>query len=102
MDTKKAVIAVLLMAAVTYIPRALPIAIFRRKIKSVYMQSFLHYVPFAVLGALTFPDVFYSTGNILTATAGTIVAIILAYFNKNLMTVAAGAMLAVFFTSLIV
>ena len=54
MDLTYAFIAVLLMATVTYIPRVLPIVIFRREIKSKYIKSFLRYVPFAVLGALTF------------------------------------------------
>ena len=58
MDLTYAFIAVLLMATVTYIPRVLPIVIFRREIKSKYIKSFLRYVPFAVLGALTFPDIF--------------------------------------------
>ncbi len=88
--------AVLLMALVTYLPRMLPVAIFRKKIKSRFIQSFLHYVPFAVLSALTIPDIFNSTGNYATAICGTLVAIVLAYFEKNLVMVASGAILIVF------
>lgn len=101
MNLKYAFIAVIIMAIVTYIPRVLPIAIFRREIKSRYIKSFLSYVPFAVLGALTFPDIFYSTGNIATALCGTIVALILAYRGKSLMTVAVGAIVTVFIAGLI-
>ena len=88
-------IAVLLMAVVTYIPRVLPISIFRKEIKSKYIKSFLQYVPYAVLGALTFPDIINSTGNYKTALFGTVVALILAYMEKSLVLVALGAILTV-------
>jgi Branched-chain amino acid transport protein (AzlD). len=101
MDIRYAFISVILMAIVTYIPRVLPIVIFRKEIKSRYIKSFLHYVPFAVLGALTFPDIFYSTGNIATAICGTVVALILAYRGKSLMTVAVGAIVTVYLVGLI-
>ena len=92
--------AVLLMALVTYIPRVLPISIFRREIKSRYIRSFLNYVPYAVLGALTFPDIFYSTGNYKTAVCGTLAALLLAYKKKGLVIVALGAILTVFITGI--
>ncbi|NLK75660.1 MAG: AzlD domain-containing protein [Clostridiales bacterium] len=101
MSLHKAVIAVILMAAVTYIPRVLPIIVFRKEIKSKYIKSFLHYVPYAVLGALTFPDIFYSTGNLVTAVCGTIVALYLAYREKSLVVVAIGAILTVYIVGLI-
>lgn len=99
---KRAFISVLLMALVTYIPRVLPLAVFRKEITSPFVKSFLYYVPFAVLGALTFPDIFYSTGNFTTALCGTLVAIFLAYKNKGLVVVAIGAILTVFLTGLFV
>ena len=37
------------MAGVTYLIRMLPLAAIRGKIKSRFLQSFLHYVPYAVL-----------------------------------------------------
>lgn len=101
MAIKNAFIAVILMATVTYIPRVLPILIFRKKIKSKYIKSFLHYVPFAVLAALTFPDILYSTGNFTTAICGTIVALFLAYKKKSLVVVAIGAILTVYIMGLI-
>ena len=97
----KAFICVLLMALVTYLPRVLPVAVFRREIKSPFIKSFLHYIPYAVLGSLTFPDIFYSTGNTATALCGTVVAVILAYKNKGLVIVALGAILTVFLTGLV-
>lgn len=101
MTIEKAFFAVIIMALVTYIPRALPIAVFRKEIKSVRFKSFLNYVPYAVLGALTFPDVFESTGNVITAVCGTMVAFLLAYFRRSLVVVAAGAIITVYVTGLI-
>ena len=101
MTTPQAGLAIFLMALVTYIPRALPVAVFRKEINSKFIKSFLHYVPFAVLASLTFPDVIYSTGDIMTAIAGTVVALLLAYCNRSLVVVAAGAIVTVFLTGLL-
>ena len=64
------VIYIAIMAGVTYLIRMLPIMVFRRKIKSQVVQSFLYYVPYAVLGAMTIPAVFYSTGSMAASAAG--------------------------------
>lgn len=101
MNIKNAFIAVILMAIVTYLPRVLPIVVFRKEIKSIRVKSFLRYVPYAVLGALTFPDIFYSSGTIATAVCGTIVALFLAYKEKSLVVVAIGAILTVYITGFI-
>ena len=97
----KAIISVLVMALVTYIPRVLPVSIFRHEIKSVYIKSFLFYVPYAVLAALTFPAIFWSTGNTGTAIVGTVFAIILAYFEQSLVVVAVAAIVIVYGAGLI-
>lgn len=96
------VIGVVIMAIVTYIPRVLPVSIFTRDIKSRYIKSVLYYVPYAVLSALTFPAIFYSTGNEITAILGTIVALLLAYFECGLVVVAVAAMVTVFLSGLLV
>ena len=89
-------IAVLLMAVVTYIPRMLPMVLVKSKIKSNFIKSFLYYVPYAVLGAMIFPGILYSTGSIASAVVGLTVAVFLAFFNKKLLTVALGAILSVY------
>lgn len=101
MNLNYALIAIVLMALVTYLPRVLPIVVFRKEIKSTRVKSFLRYVPYAVLGALTFPDILYSTGTIATAVCGTIVALFLAYKEKSLVVVAIGAILTVYITGFI-
>lgn len=89
------------MAGVTYLIRVLPFTFFRKKIKSRFFRSFLYYIPYAVLSAMTIPAIFYSTGNITTALIGTAAAVILAYLKLPLIIVAlsasAAALLAGFF-----
>lgn len=85
----------IVMAGVTYLVRMLPLTVFRKEIKSRFVMSFLHYVPYAVLGAMTIPDVLYSTGNVGTALAGFAVAVVLAWRGKGLLTVAIAACVAV-------
>lgn len=85
----------LVTAGVTYLIRMLPLTIFRREIKSRFIRSFLAYIPYAVLGAMTFPDVFYSTGDLRTAVCGVAVAVLLAWRGRSLLTVAVAACCAV-------
>lgn len=89
-------IGIAVMAVTTYLIRMLPMAIFRKKITDVRIQSFLYYVPYAVLSAMTFPAILSSTGSKVSAAVGCAVAILLAYFRKSLLTVAVGAAAAVF------
>ena len=77
-----------IMAGITYLIRALPFVIFRGKIKNTFIKSFLYYVPYAVLGAMTFPAILFSTGNYIASAAGLIVACILAFKEKSLLVVA--------------
>lgn len=83
------------MAAVTYLIRMLPLVFCRKEIKNKYVRSFLYYVPYSVLTAMTFPAIFYSTGMLLSAVIGTLTAVILAYFKRGLLTVAIGATVSV-------
>ena len=84
------------MAGVTYLVRMLPFVIFRKKIKSRFVKDFLYYVPYAVLGAMTIPAAFYSTGNVASASVGIAAAVFLALKNKGLLAVAAAACIAAF------
>ena len=91
-DITKIIVCILIMALVTYIPRVLPITIFRKRIENRFVQSFLAYMPYAALSAMTFPEILYSTGNLISGIVGAAVALILAFFRKSLLTVAiAGA-----------
>lgn len=94
-------IYVLVMFAITYLVRVIPFLIFRKKIENQFVQSFLAYIPYSVLGAMTFPAVFYATGSVITATAGVVMALILAYRGKGLFEVAVFASLTAFLVSLL-
>ena len=86
------------MALVTYLPRMLPMTLFRRRITNPFWQSILFYVPYAVLAAMTFPEVLYSTANLFSALCGAAVALMLAFRGKGLLPVALSACGAVFLT----
>ncbi len=95
-------IYIAVMAGVTYLIRMIPFTLFRRKIKSKFIQSVLYYIPYAVLSAMTFPSIFYSTDNPITAAVGTVIAIILAYFKLPLTVVALSACGAALITGFII
>lgn len=101
MSTGYLISTIIVMAVVTYLVRVLPMVIFRRKITNRWIKSFLYYVPYAVLSAMTFPAIFTSTGSYPSAIAGCGMAVILAYLKKGLLTVAVGAAAAVFVVQLI-
>ena len=86
---------ILTMALPTYLIRVLPLTIFRKPIKSRFLRSFLHYVPYACLTAMTFPAILSSTASILSGAAALIVAVILAYKGKSLIVVALSSSAAV-------
>ena len=94
-------LSIAVMALVTYLIRMLPLAAFRRKIKSRFLLDFLYYVPYAVLSAMTIPAVFYSSNSIVSAIAGVIVACVLAFFERGLLTVAVCACGGVFLSELL-
>lgn len=95
-------IYIIVMAVVTYLIRMIPFTFFNKKIKSRFVRSFLKYIPYAVLSAMTIPAIFYSTGDVVTAAVGTVVAVALAFFNCPLIVVALAASLAAFLTGVII
>lgn len=90
--------AVAVMAIVTYLPRMIPLTFMKRKIENRFIRSFLYYVPYAVLAAMTIPGILYATSSMLSALVGLAVAVFLAYYEKGLVIVALGASAAVFLT----
>ncbi len=53
----KICVLILLMALVTYIPRALPVLLVDKAKMNRRMELFLEYIPYAALGALVFPGI---------------------------------------------
>ena len=79
------------MAGTTYLIRALPMLLVRKKIKNRFVQSFLYYVPYAVLAAMTVPAILESTASAVSA-----MAVLLSYLGAGLLPVALAACGAVF------
>lgn len=98
----KMLLLVLTMAGVTFVIRAIPLTFFRKQIKNKYIRSVLYYIPYAVLSAMTFPYIFYSTGNVYTALIGTIVALVASLTKRSLIVVAILSCLAVLIAGFII
>lgn len=89
---------ILVMALTTYLIRMLPLVLTRKEIKNPYIRSFLFYVPYACLAAMTFPAIMTATASVISAAVGFAVAIFAAYKEKSLVQVALVACVAVFLT----
>lgn len=92
----RVLISIAIMAVTTYLIRMLPMVLFKKKIQNEFIQSFLYYVPYAVLASMTFPDIFTSTRSFASASAGCLTALFLAFKKKGLLIVAIGAVLTVY------
>ena len=91
MKTSYLLLGIIIMALVTYLIRVTPMILFKKKIENVFVKSFLYYVPYTVLAAMTFPAIFSSTQSEIASATGC-----LAYFNRGLLAVALGASGAAF------
>ena len=84
------------MALTTYLIRMLPLTVFRKPIKSRFFRSFLHYVPYACLTAMTFLAILGDTASVISGAAALVVAVVLSYLGKSLIVVAVASSAAVF------
>lgn len=89
---------IFVMAGVTYLIRMLPLTLIQKKITNIYIRSFLYYIPYACLTAMTFPAILYATKSPVSGAAGLLTAVILALRKKSLITVAGFACAIVFLT----
>ncbi len=85
------IVYLLIMALVTYALRAVPFMAFRRKVRNRFFRSFLYYIPYTVLAAMTFPAVLFATKSLLPAALGTATALVLAYRGKGMVLVSLSA-----------
>ena len=91
----------LIRAGSTYLIRAIPFAAVRKKIENRFIRSFLYYIPYAVLAAMTFPAALYATGNVAAAAIGIFAAVIFAIMGKSLTVVALISSLTVFISEIL-
>ncbi len=95
-------IYLLILAGSTYLIRAIPFAAMRKKITNPFICSFLYYIPYTVLAAMTFPAALYATGNVLAAAIGLFMAVIFAVKGAGLTLVAIISCVTVFVSQLII
>lgn len=93
-------IYILIMAAVTYLIRVLPLTLIRTEIKNPTLRSFLYYVPYVTLAVMTFPAILDATNSTWSAMAALLLGILLAWFGRSLFQVAVFSCLAVFILEL--
>ncbi len=94
-------LSIAVMALVTYLIRMVPLALIRRRFRSVFVRSFLHYMPYVTLSVMTFPAILSETGSPVSAAAAFCVMVFLSFRTKSLILVALCACAAVFLCELI-
>ncbi len=79
---------IIVMAAVSYLIRVLPLTLIRRQIKNRFLRSFLYYVPYVTLAVMTFPAILHATQSTLSGLAALVVGVVTAWFGFDLLKVA--------------
>lgn len=90
------VLAIVVMALVTYLIRVTPLVLIRREIKNRTVRSFLYYVPYVTLSVMTFPAILSATAVLWSALAALVVAAVLSLCRCKLPVVALAACVTVF------
>lgn len=98
METREFFVYLLILSGSTYLIRAIPFAVMKKKIENQFIKSFLYYIPYAVLSAMTVPAIFYSTDYVISAVVGFAAAVLLALKRKSLTVVAVVACVCVYVT----
>lgn len=94
-------IYILVMTAVTYLIRLLPLTLIRKKITNKTLRSFLFYVPYVTLAVMTFPAIIEATSSTLSGVAALVTGIVLSYLGVSLFGVAVSSCAVVFIIELI-
>ena len=92
---------ILVMFAVIYAVRALPMTLIRRPIKSKFIQSFLYYVPYVTLAVMTFPAIVDATQSPIAGVLALVVGVVAAWLGAGLMPVAVLCCVTVWLSELI-
>lgn len=98
MELREFFVYLFILAGSTYLIRTIPFVLVKKKIENQFIRSFLYYIPYAVLTAMTVPAIFYSTDYVVSAVVGFVAAVILALKRKSLTVVAVVACICVYLT----
>ena len=96
LDYGRILAAIAVMAIVTYLPRMLPLVLFKRRITNQFVQSFLYYVPYVTLAVMTFPAILSATQTPTAGALAFLAGIALAWYGASLFKVSAACCLIVF------
>ena len=102
MTNKTFFIYLAIMVISTYLIRAIPFVLVKHQIQNKFIRSFLYYIPYAVLTAMTIPAIFTATESFISAAVGFVVAVLLALKGKSLTVVALASCAAVYVVELII
>ena len=89
-------LAILTAALVSYAIRVLPLTLIRKPLKSVFLRSFLYYVPYVTLAVMTFPAIVQATDKLTAGVAALLVGTLIAWKKGSMVTVAAACCAVVF------
>ena len=95
------IIYLAIMFGVTYLIRVLPLLLINKELENRFIRSFLTYIPYTVLGAMTFPAIIHAVGNPICGAIAAAVGVVLALLGRGLCTVAAGTAIAAYIAMLV-
>ena len=98
--TAQIYISIFVAAAVSYLIRVLPLTLIRKPIKNRFLRSFLYYVPYVTLAAMTFPAIVEATSSPIAGILALVVGIVISYFGAGLLPVACVCCAVVFIAEL--
>jgi len=93
-------VSIFIAFAVIYAVRVLPLTLIRRPIRSRFLRSFLHYVPYVTLAVMTFPAIVEATTLPAAGVAALLVGVAAALLGGGLISVAAACCVVVFIMEL--
>ena len=77
-------IYILIMAAVTFAIRVLPLTLVKKQFTNTFVRSFLYYVPYVTLSVMTFPAIINATKSPIAGIAAFAAGLVAAWFNAGL------------------
>lgn len=98
--THNVYIYLLVMGAVTFAIRTLPLTLIRKQIKNQFLRSFLYYVPYVTLAVMTFPAIVEATQVPLAGALALAAGVVLAWMGAGLFPVSVTCCVVVFVVEL--
>ena len=94
-------IYILVMSAVSFAVRVLPLTLIRGQIRSRFIRSFLYYVPNVTLAVMTVPSIIEATQTPVAGALALVIGMALAWWGAGLFPVAVTCCLVVLAAELV-